>query len=660
MSDPIIDVNAVNLGIIDKIITGQESDTLKKMQKDLVEYTYNRIEGLSFEEQKKELLKLIYFDPGNHEIYFRIGLSYLRDGNLEEARSYFSLCLSICPTFTDCLLELGILYRGVDNDISIRILERANKLAPNDMRITNTLAVIYVESNKFEVAHELFKIVLEQTNNADIRYKVLGNLSTLLSSMGHNLESLKYSKISEDICYSSNHHQTKLLVMNNLFPTEVAKVIGRCNDDSINEADAFKIVYHEHLINNKLFQIKDLYTFEKRKPFSDSFGNFSRPIKIGYVSSDFRNHVVSKFIYGVLKDHDKEKFDVYCYHNYKINDRITNFIEATLVSPDHFKNISSRDTHDASKLIFDDEIDILVDLNGNTSGARMDIFAAKPAPVQVSYLGYPNTSGLSQIDYRITDSVADNPETLQLYSEKLKRLDTCFLNYSNTLLLEETQEEIPLRPKNSFGQNDDCIIIGAINRPPKNSPQYLRSIGAIMKECPEAKLFIKVNSLTSDDTNRIKKEYLELIGIEESRLIISNYIIERNGYYNLFNDIDILLDTWPYSGTTTTCDALYMSTPVITNYHKEGPHSQNVSTSIISRLEKTTFDDIIYDPKNDFVGNGPDEFVSKAVSLIKNKKMLLFYKENLRKLFVDSIDSKRFMNSFEKCLVEMLVEKNNK
>jgi protein O-GlcNAc transferase len=659
MTEPIIDVNEVNNGIINGVVTGEYSESFINAQENLVKYTYDRIVTLSITEQRKELMKLIYFNPKNHEIYFRIGLTYIREGILEEARSFFSLCLSIKPDYTDCLLELGILYRGVDNDLSINILEKAMSLSPNDMRIVNTLAVIYVESNKFEVAYKLFKIVLEKTDSTDIRYKVLGNLATLLSSMGNNIESLKYAKMSEKICYSSSHHQTKLLIINNLFPTEVAKVLSTDSDNDNNNDNnsdnnnsdnslsdniskdelnfAFNLIYQQHLLNNQLFQIKNLYTFQNKKIFVNT------RIKIGYVSSDFRNHVVAKFIYGILKDHNKEKFEVYCYYNYKINDRITNLIEAVL-EPGHFKNIVSKETVEASKMIYDDDIDILVDLNGNTSGARMDIFAAKPAPVQVSYLGYPNTSGLEQIDYRITDSVVDSLESLQLYSEKLIRLDTCFLNYSNILLLEETSAEIPLRPKN---KNNDFVILGAINRPPKNSPQYLRSIGLIMTRCPNAKLVIKVNSLTNDDTKRITKDYLNLLGIEESRLIVSNYIMERHGYFNLFNDIDILLDTWPYSGTTTTCDALYMSTPVITNYNKFGPHSQNVSTSIISRLKN---DHDKYDPMNDLVGNGPEEFVNKAVELINCPDKIKFYKENLRKLFIDSIDSKKFMESYETSL----------
>lgn len=656
----------------------EEAVKLKSDIKMLVDFTFERVKNYSNADKRGELLKLLYFDPTNHIIMHTLGTCYLADGILEEARSFFHMALKTNPTYVDTLLEFGIFYRSIDNDLAILLLEKAYNLAPLDMRIVNTLGVLYVEVNKYEEGEKMFKQVLEFINNKcsniiltpehplyDIKFKVLGNLGTTLSSMGHNSESLKYITMSEEMCITTNHHQTKLLVMNNMYPEEVGNIIQTSGRN-----EYYKI-YNEHIKINKLVAFQNIYDFKDRienrinknkNKNKDNNNNNNNKIRIGYVSSDFRNHVVSKFMYNIIDCHDRQKFDVYCYYNFKVNDPYTHFY----ASKGNFKNIHNKDTKEASKIIYDDEIDILVDLNGNTSGSRVDVFAAKPAPIQISYLGYPNTSGLFQMDYRITDTIADNIDTEQKYTEKLIRLNTCFINYNwnNNNNLSTDVDSIINSSKAVMEPNklkeytkvhggfDGYITFGVINRPSKNSVQYLNCIKKIFDRVPNSILLIKINTLC--EQARIKKYYMDFLGlVDERRLIIKIYNINQNAYYDLFNDIDILLDTFPYSGTTTTCDSLYMSTPVVTLYNKNC-HSHNVSSSIISRLEPFEFGDTVIDAKNDLISYSEDEYVEKCVHLSENLELIKAYKTNLRSLFMKSMDPAKFMKEYEGALENLV------
>jgi protein O-GlcNAc transferase len=640
------DVTFINLNLLKKI-TGQPFEDYSEQLRNLVNFTYARIESLPNKEQREELMKLIYFDPENPDIFFRIGLTYMKEGSLENARSFYAMALSKNTNNADYMLELAIVYRGLAHDLALILLEKAHERSPLDMKITNTLGVIYVECNNFEKGLEKFMKIVNECNNENqeeksIKYKVLGNLGTLLSSMGDNKKALEYLLEAEKICYCADHHQTKLLIMNNVLIEEAVMYIQKDSIATDNDIiSPYEKIFREHQKLNLMYGVNgantNLYKYDNKKPFIKG-----TKIKIGYVSSDFRNHVVAKFMIPIIKNHDKSKFDVYCYFNFKAGDKYTE----VFTNNSNFKNISNKSTQEAGKIIHDeDAIDILVDLNGNTSGARTDLFVANCAPVQVSYLGYPNTSGIYNVRYRITDSIADHPETQQLYTEKLIRLNNCFLNYDTSFITDDGSV-IPLDKSYLNYENsvEKPIILGSINRPPKNSIAYLNCIKKILEQVPNAKLLIKVN--TTNYVESIKNEYLNILGIPEDRLIITSYITTKDGYYLLFNDIDILLDTWPYSGTTTTCDALYMSTPVITLYNKNC-HAQNVSSSILSRLPEEYYKDLI--------AYSEEDYINKCITLCNDKNKQHFYKENLRTQFLQQSQINNFMKEYEDALESICI-----
>ena len=274
-------------------------------------------------------------------------------------------------------------------------------------------------------------------------------------------------------------------------------------------------------------------------------------------------------------------------------------------------------------MIYDDQIDILFDLNGHTEGSRLDVFALNPAPVQITYMGYPNTTGLKSMHYRLTDNISDHPDTMQPYSEKLIYLPSFFLLFKSII------QVVPVVPR----KTDETVYLGSLN-------DVLRAWKEIMKNNKNTKIIIKTNGLI--DRNEYYKNELDVQG---DRLILLNKSLSNDEYIDLFSKIDILLDTFPYSGTTTTCNALYNSIPVITLYNKD-IHSHNVSSSILIRCGFP-----------ELVAQTFQEYVDKTTTLIKNIAQIDVYKATIGHAFNKYMNASQFMRSYEETLIELYNER---
>ena len=635
------------------------------------------------DQRRTEMFKLLYYDPTNFYLYYLIAFSFKIENLLDQARSFFRLSLIHNHNHIDSYLELSILYHKIDNYFAIKLLEKASSIDPNDKRVTNTLAIFYADNNRYEDAERLLKpLTIDEKIPLDVRVKGLINLGVIVSSMGQNERSIKYLDLAEKLALKADLGslrdkarmgilQNKLLILNNIHTSDQQpdqeqkqetetgpKIIQfdlqgqKIEFDRAEIEDQYDYLHsysdkYEYVLNEHL-KINTVFTGYKRFYETDLDLNRAREIikerrshrpnnkiKIGYVSYDLRNHVVSKFIHNILKDHDRSKFEVYCFYTYKIHDQITVKLKALNM---HWFDVCAMNDLEIATLIKKEEIDILVDLNGHTDGNRLGIFAHKPAPIQITYLGYPNTSGLKEIDYRITDSIADHPETKQLYSEKLLRLKKSFITYHPMICSVQNTSffDIELDWKKPV---DEPIIFGAINRPAKNNPELLKTWARLLQEVPQSKFLIKVKSIC--DQQDVIEFYLKELNLTKDRLIFVEYMKSNDDYFRLFNKVDILLDTFPYSGTTTTCDALYMSVPVITLYNKNC-HSQNVSASILTNIELP-----------EFIAKTTDEYINIAKALADPYKVYE-YRKIIRARFINYMASDVFIKDYENTLESIL------
>ena len=275
-----------------------------------------------------------------------------------------------------------------------------------------------------------------------------------------------------------------------------------------------------------------------------------RRIRIGYVSGDYTHHPVTLFLKPILDHHERSRFDVSCYSNYATMHPTA---EALRARADHWRNISGLDDDQVVELIRRDGIDVLVDLSGHTNRNRMPVFARHPAPVQVTWLGYLNTTGIPAIAYRIVDAYTD-PEGASetLHSERLVRMphsQWCYIPWY----------DIPRIPRAHTDRPGD-IVFGSFNQYMKISNACLDLWCAILQRVPAASLLVL--DIRSD---AIRKDLLARIahrGILESRITIRG----RQGiaeYFATIGNVDVALDTFPYNGATTTLDALWMDVPIV-------------------------------------------------------------------------------------------------
>ncbi len=325
--------------------------------------------------------------------------------------------------------------------------------------------------------------------------------------------------------------------------------------------------------------------------------NEERRLRIGYISPDFRTHSVTYFFESLLDGHNREDFEIFGYGSVSLTDATTERLKGKF---DHYREVQYVDSERVANQIISDEIDILVDLAGHTAGNRLGVLAHKPAPIQFTYLGYPDSTGMEQVDYRFTDELADPAESQQYFSEELVYLPDGFLCYRP----REDTGELSGPPVERKGY----ITFGSFNSNTKISPPLVAMWAEVLRVNGASKLLLKFNGGDEDEIREIYLQEFERLGIERGRIDIYGFKPPAE-HFSLYEEVDIGLDTYPYNGTTTTCEALWMGVPVVSLVGKH--HASRVGLSILSRVGLEYF-----------TAENPREYVSKATALAENIEYL--------------------------------------
>jgi predicted O-linked N-acetylglucosamine transferase (SPINDLY family) len=240
----------------------------------------------------------------------------------------------------------------------------------------------------------------------------------------------------------------------------------------------------------------------------------------------------------------------------------------------------------ASNLVYNDNIHILFDLAGHTAFNRLDVFAMKPSPIQITYIGYPYSTGLNEMDYRITDDICDKAEVSQkFYTEKLIMLDKCFLCYDPTVIKRDSTGKqasflIPPLSEQPYIKNNKTLRIGCFNRVNKITDSVINQINNIMLNFSNVHFVFKTKALIN---KKIQKQFINKFDTNvHNRITVLDCTISHEEHLSEYNKVDIALDTFPYSGTTTSCESLLMGVPVFTLYDSTYYfHPHNVTASIL-------------------------------------------------------------------------------
>lgn len=280
----------------------------------------------------------------------------------------------------------------------------------------------------------------------------------------------------------------------------------------------------------------------------------TRTLRVGYVSPDFRQHPVAQFIVPLLEAHDRAQVEVVCFGTAPAEDEVTARIRSL---PLTWRNIAALSDADAAAAIRAEGVDVLVDLAGHTAGNRLPLFAYRPAPVQVTYLGYPNTTGMTAIDWRLTDGIADPAgKSDSLHTEHLWRLERGFLCYAPPADAPPVGE-LPAR-RNGFVTFGSFNMLGKVNGP------LLERWAAVLAAAPRSRLLLKAAGLSEEETRERMWRELERLGVARERVLLRGHAARAQDHLAAYDEVDIGLDTFPYNGATTTCDALWMGVPVVT------------------------------------------------------------------------------------------------
>ena len=351
---------------------------------------------------------------------------------------------------------------------------------------------------------------------------------------------------------------------------------------------------------------------------------FSRKLRIGYISPDFRLHAAAYFFMPLVRDFDAASFEVTCYARGK-RDRVTSLFRQKRVQ---WKDVSRLSARDAARLIERDGIDILVDLAGHTQGSGLPVLARRPAPVQMTAIGYMATTGLRAVDYFLSD-IYCSPWDMGArgFSEKVLRMPHSHLCYAPVLRdMPKSGGEAPF-VKNGY------ITFGSFNNFSKVSDDMLALWRGVLERMKGARLVVKSKICSIAAGRKIVKERLQRFGIPLAQVELRPYSPD---YLEQYTDIDIVLDTFPYTGGVTTCEALYMGVPVITK--AGGTHGSRFSTSILENAGLSQL-----------VARGDMEYVRKAVELADSPDILRRLHRDLRARMETSplMDAKGYMKDLE-------------
>lgn len=466
----------------------------------------------------------------------------------------------------------------------------------------------------FEQAEWCCRQVLEHHSDAAV-YNTLGSICQYT---GRILEGIEYQRRALDLCPDSPELQANL--------ARALLEAGRTDEGILLLRTAVqRMPNHPAAHSNLLFRLHQQADITPEPLFTEHLEwarrhtstipvrtdhpndpDPDRRLRVGYLSPDFRRNSVAYFFESLLDGHDLQAVETFGYANVECPDEVTDRLKDKFC---RYRSIYGLDDSAAARLIEDDQIDILVDLAGHVGDNRLLVMARRSAPIQVTYLGYPDTTGMRAIDYRLTDPVADLLRFQCHYTEQLLMLPDGFLCYRPPDFAPDVG---PLSAA-ATGR----ITFGSFNNSAKINRRTVELWSAILANVPGSSLLLKIKGGDEPSVREYFAEPFIQQGLSADRIRIVGW---RSPVDHLasYNQVDIALDTYPYNGTTTTCEALWMGVPVITLSGVDH-HLSRVGLSILTRL-KLEF----------FAAATPREYIAKAVSLAQNIDALARIRSSMR------------------------------
>ncbi|NBX26325.1 MAG: hypothetical protein EBQ99_09825, partial [Planctomycetes bacterium] len=479
-------------------------------------------------------------------------------GQLDQALATVRMHLKFKPRDPAGLNLLGVLLRIAGQmPQSIDALQRAAALAPNETGIRNNLANSLSADRRFADAAAQWEQAVRIDPRFDIGWLCLAVAYTHLHRMEDAIAAGRRGLALQPEMPEAS--------ANLAFALQQACRIDEAIEvawPAVRRSPSAELLHSNLLLMLNYGQPDPAPVAEAHRAFGRAFSSpeppalrnadAERPLRVGILSADLCDHSVAFFAEAIMA-HRPQDIAVVIMHTaapqpqeptqQRLRRLASEWIESNAL-PDEVLDARIREAH----------LDVLIELSGHSAGGRLAALARKPAPVMISAIGYPNTTGLPAMDFRVVDSITDPPGSEHLCTERLLRLDPCFLCYT-----PPQQAPEPAMPP-----AEAPITFGSFNNANKISVRTAELWGGLMKAVPSARLLLKARRFADAQAKTIVLDRLAQAGIDRDRVQCLSHVPSREAHLELYREVHVALDTVPYNGTTTTCEALWMGVPVIT------------------------------------------------------------------------------------------------
>lgn len=572
------------------------------------------------DESIEVLQQAIATSPSYGEAHNNLGLAFAIKNDFRQARTHLKRATELKPESAIISNNYGaLLLRMFLFPEAVAALSNAVARNPEyDEALINLGIAHYMRGEGPEATAVYRRVLARHPDNAFARY----SLGVAL------LEDQQLSEAEVEIRRALELDPTNALALNTLgvlmleqhFITEARKAMRDAADVNTRSAPifysnyTFASLYEPDLSNAEILAIHKEFgrrfatnVADPAKPHANA-RDPERRLRVAYLSPDFRAHSVSYFFEALLEKHDRAKFEICLYSDTSRCDAITDGMKK---AADLWVE-SAGLTNDAyAQKLREDGIDVLVNLGGHTSGNRLPVCALKPAPVQIEYLGYPETSGVPAMDYRITDRRADPVgEAENWCTEEIVRLPHCFHLY------RPSGKATPPAPAPHVAKG--YVTFASFNVLPKVTDTAIAAWATILKAVPNSRFFIKCKQMRDARVQARVRDAFARHGIDPARIGMTAFVASVQEHLSKYAGVDLALDTFPYNGTTTTCEALHMGVPVLTIAGSN--HRGRVGLSLLTAMGLA----------EEFVAASVDDYVARAIAFGRNPQRLAEVRPRLR------------------------------
>ena len=574
--------------------------------------------------KKKRNVKQLYFDK-----QFAEGKKYYLANNFSKAELIFLNLKDAGYENPDLFLYLANIYiHNGSDETALIILKRALEITPDNSIIYFNIGTIYFKRNEYEKSKSYYLLGINYDRDNAFAYSNLAGCYEEIFDYKNAVENYKKA-----FFLNTNLPQIReklIQLQPKICDWSLSKYFEDWRDDFIKnsqfEGEPLSLIHlkddpHRELLLSRKYYYSNYQSNKKIEPIKQN-----KKIKIGYISADFRNHPVSLLLTRVIELHDKSKFDIYAYSLGREEDEMTIRLKKAF---DKYINIGDLTDIEVINLIRKDNINIAIDLMGYTKNARVNLFAKRIAPKQISFLGYPGTTGGDAIDYLIADEYIIPEKLSKFYSENILYMPRTFLPFDNTTKIEEKDIS-----RKDYGLPEDKFILAAFHRIEKINPKVLDLWSKVLTKLDKAVLWIQ--EPFSDAKENLFYEFNKR-GINEEKIYFAKKTKNLSDHLLRHNLADIFIDTFFYSSHSTGIFALWTGLPVVTI--KGLNFASRVVPSLLENLSMT-----------ELIANDDEEYIRIITNLYEDRDLLKDFKDKLgiQKKKNKVFDSEFFVRELEK------------